>query len=83
MVSGTELVGRRASLGLSIKNIFLCSLDISFLFLFYPEWSALDLNGTGVFFRLVVSEILYNRSKNGSLDVENGLGKVRAPKRGL
>ena len=83
MVSGTEIVGHRASLGLSIKIMILISLDDSYLILFYLERSGCDLNGTGVFFRLVVSEILSNRSKNGSLDVENSLGKVRAPKRGL
>ena len=33
MVSGTELVGHRASLGLSIKKICLISLGISYLFL--------------------------------------------------
>ena len=33
MVSGTELVGHRASLSLSIKKIFLCSSGISLLFL--------------------------------------------------
>ena len=81
MVSGTEIVGHRASLGLSIKIMILISLDDSYLILFYLEWSGCDLNGTCVFFRLVASQILSNRLKNGSLDVVRIMNLVRVSKR--